>query len=56
MWQSLIEHIPAILGALVAALGAFRLRRIVSWMAAVKERETLTAMLENEQQWRRCSG
>ena len=57
MWDTLTGHIPALIAgatALAAALGAWlklRPRRIVGWLAAVKERETLLAMYENEKAW-----
>ena len=57
MWDTLTSHIPALIAgatALAAAVGAWlklRPRRIVGWLAAVKERETLLAMYENEKAW-----
>jgi hypothetical protein len=49
---------PGLLTAFAAAmLRYFRPRRIIGWLSAVKERETLLAMLEHEKQsglyWRR---
>jgi len=51
------SHIPAIITITTAVLGLvgaylkLRPRRFVSWLAAVKERETLLAMLANEMEW-----
>lgn len=56
-WHSLTGNLPAliaVLTALAALLGAWlrlRPRRVVGWLAAVKERETLLAMLNNEKAW-----
>lgn len=58
MWHTLSETItPAIavgsgLLALLAAWLKLRPHRIFGWLAAVKERETLLAMLEHEREWR----
>lgn len=55
MWPSVTINIPATIAVLTALLGLFgaylklRPRRIFGWLAAVKERETLTAMLDYSQ-------
>ena len=54
-WPFVSSHIPAIITITTAVLGLvgaylkLRPRRFVSWLAAVKERETLLAMLEHAQ-------
>ncbi len=56
-WPFVSSHIPAIITITTAVLGLvgaylkLRPRRFVSWLAAVKERETLLAMLANEMEW-----
>lgn len=51
-------HIPTIITIATAALGLvgaylkLKPHRIFGWLAAVKERETLLAMLEHEREWR----
>jgi len=57
-WPFVSSHIPAIITITTAVLGLvgaylkLRPRHFVSWLAAVKERETLLAMLANEREWR----
>lgn len=58
MWHTLSDNALPGIAALTAAAGLvgawlkLRPRRIFGWLAAVKERETLAAMLENEREWR----
>lgn len=54
-WPSVSTHIPTIITIATAALGLvgaylkLKPHRIFGWLAAVKERETLLAMLEHAQ-------
>lgn len=57
MWATLTDHIGPLIGLITAIAGLIaawlklRPRRVVGWLSAVKERETLAAMLENEKAW-----
>lgn len=57
MWPFLTDHLPALIAALTALAGLvgawlrLKPRRLISWIAATKEREMLLAMLEHEKQW-----
>lgn len=52
MWSWLADNALQLLTIALAVFGARKLRGALSWLSAVKERETLMAMLENETSWR----
>ena len=52
MWSWLADNALQLLTIALALFGARKLRGALSWLSAVKERETLMAMLENETHWR----
>lgn len=51
-WSWLADNALQLLTIALAVFGARKLRGALSWLSAVKERETLMAMLENETSWR----